>query len=105
MSVFIVQLTQGNLNNNYPYLGSALRLFPPSAFGGPSDDDLANQLLEVHYGAGQPVMTDIALDKKIFRSRRWVREFFRSHKLRAGDRVAIEQTGPGRCHVYPVRMP
>ena len=99
----IIQLTQGNLNNNHLYLASILELFPASAVGGTSDAARASRLLEVHSGIGEPVFTDIAGDKKIFRKRTWVGEFFAAHELKAGDFVVVERTGPHRYHVYPKR--
>lgn len=99
----VIELTQGNINNHHLYLSSVMTLFPSSAVGGGSEEELAKQLLEVHSGIGDPVRTDIAGDKKIFRKRGWVREFFETHRLVAGDRVVVERTGLYRYHVYPMR--
>jgi hypothetical protein len=97
----VVTLTQGNINNNHLYLTDMLSMFPTESIGGPSEAYAAAQLLEVHSGIGQPVLTDIAGDKNIFRKRSWVGEFFRAHGLRAGDKVVIQRTGPARYHVFP----
>lgn len=99
----IIELTQGNLKNDHLYLTTIMELFPPNAIGGSSEADRAEQLLEVHSGIGDPVVTDIAGEKKIFRKRAWVGEFFAVHGLDAGDRVVVERTGPHRYHVYPKR--
>lgn len=99
----IIELTQGNINNDHLYLTSIYDLFPATSIGGGSEADVAPQLLEVHSGIGAPVMTDIAGDKKIFRRRGWVGDFFAVHKLAAGDSVVVEETGPNRYHVYPLR--
>jgi hypothetical protein len=99
----IIKLTQGNLNNDHLYLTGVMDLFPAAAVGGSSEADRASQLLEVHSGIGAPVITDIAGDKKIFRKRAWVGEFFERHQLAAGDCVVVERTGPHRYHVYPQR--
>lgn len=99
----IIKLTQGNLDHHHLYLTSILELFPASAIGGSLDAERAPQLLEIHSGMGQPVVTDIAGDKKIFRKRAWVGEFFATHHLKAGDSVVIENTGAHRYHVYPMR--
>ena len=80
-----------------------MELFPVASIGGSSEAELASQLLEVHSGIGEPVITDIAGDKKIFRKRAWVGEFFATHQLKAGDCVVVERTGPNRYHVYPKR--
>jgi hypothetical protein len=103
LRVGVVTLTQGNLKNGHLYLTEIMALFPPSSVGGSSDAEQALQLLEVHSGIGAPVQTDIAGDKKIFRKRSWVGEFFRTHQLKAGDKVVIERTGESRYHVYPKR--
>ena len=100
----IIELTQGNLNNDHLYLTSIMELFPATSIGGSSEAECAPQRLEVHSGIGVPVLTDIAGDKKIFRKRAWVGEFFATHQLKAGDSVVIERTGPHRYHVYPKRV-
>lgn len=105
MRVGVITLTQGNINNNHLYLTEIMSLFPINAIGGPNEAERADQLLEVHFGTGNPVVTDIANDKKIFRSRAWLAEFFRTHELKAGDKVVIERTGEARFHVYPCREP
>lgn len=99
----IVVLTQGNLNNDHLYLTAIMDIFPAASIGGSSEADRASQLLEVHAGIGAPVFTDIAGDKKIFRRRAWVGEFFAAHQLKAGDSVVVERTGALRYHVYPKR--
>jgi hypothetical protein len=99
----IIELTQGNINNNHLYLSSIIDLFPESSIGGNNEDSAANTKLEIHSGIGEPVLTDIAGDKNIFRKRSWVREFFEVHKLSSGDKVIIENTGPNRFHVFPSR--
>ncbi|HCQ45839.1 MAG TPA: hypothetical protein DIW53_03175 [Achromobacter sp.] len=99
----IIELTQGNLNNDHLYLAAIMELFPAASVGGGSVADQASQLLEVHSGIGAPVFTDIAGDKKIFRRRAWVGEFFAAHRLKAGDWVVVERTGAHRYHVYPKR--
>lgn len=103
MRLGVITLTQGNINNNHLYLTEIMSMFPASAVGGPNESERAEQLLEIQSGIGDPVVTDIAGDKKIFRKRAWVAEFFRVHELKAGDRVVVEQTGPSRFHVYPSR--
>ena len=98
----VIELTQGNLNNNHLYLSSVIDLFPFESIGSPNESELGAQL-EIHCGIAEPVFTDIAGDKKIFRKRSWVGEFFQSHALSAGSRVIIERTGANRYHIYPVR--
>jgi hypothetical protein len=97
-----IVLTQGNLNNNHLYLSKVINLFPAESIGGPNESQLGIQL-EIHCGIVEPVFTDIAGDKKIFRKRSWVREFFQSHSLAAGSKIIIERTGANRYHIYPAR--
>ena len=98
-----IELTQGNINNDHLYLSSVMDLFPASAVGGANSESVADILLEVHSGIDGPIKTDIAGDKKIFRKRSWVGEFFRVHGLKAGDKVVIQHTGENRYHIYPSR--
>lgn len=102
MSFRIIELTQGNINNNHLYLSSVIDLFPAESVGGPNESERGAQL-EIHCGIADPILTDIAGDKKIFRKRSWVREFIQSHALSSGSRVIIERTGTNRYHVYPLR--
>lgn len=103
LKIGIVELTQGNINNNHFYLSKVMDLFPSSAVGGTSKEEAASQLLELTVGFGDPIKTDIAGDKKIFRQRRWVGDFFKRHDLKAGDKIVIEKMGEFRFHIYPQR--
>ena len=99
-----IELTQGNINNDHIYLSSVIEFFPSDSIGGSNDNSLAARALGVHSGiSSSPVRTDIAGDKKVFRRRAWVGEFFEVHNLAAGGRVVIEKTGADRYHVYPKR--
>lgn len=103
MNFGVIEITGGNLRNDHLYLGSMLDLFPPDSIGG-SNEETRGTDIEVHCGIDNPIVTDIAGDKKIFRRRAWVREFFLSHNLKEGDRVVIEKTAGRRFHVYPIRV-
>lgn len=103
MAHVTIKLTQGNINNDHLYLSKVIDFFPHSAIGGANSNDLATKSLEIHCGVCEPVLTDIAGDKKIFRKRSWVKEFFKAHRLKAGDSVVIEHTEGSRYHVYPSR--
>ncbi len=98
-----VTLTEGNLRNSHLYLVEVMDLFPESAVGGSSERERAQTLLEIHWGAEAPVVTDIAGDKHIFRKRSWVRKFLEIHDLHPHDVVVIERTGPCSYHIYPRR--
>lgn len=103
MNYVEIELTQGNLNNDHLYLTGVLDFFPKESIGGKNTESRAALELEIHSGINEPVLTDIAGDKNIFRKRTWVRDFFRVHNLSAGDKVIIEKTGTNRYHVYPRR--
>lgn len=63
-------------------------------------------LLDV-MGLPDAIVTEIAVDqdsarpKAHFRDQTWIREFFRRHRLSAGDTVAIELVAEGRFRVSP----
>ena len=78
-------------------------MFPPSVVGGPSKKETAAELVELHVGFGEPVHTDIAGDKKIFRQRRWVGTCFERHNLKPGDKIVVEEIGDLTYHIYPQR--
>jgi hypothetical protein len=103
MNIGVIVLTGGNIRNNHLYLSEIMDLFPIDAVGGSNEEARAPRLLEIHCGIGEPIITDIAGDKKIFRRRAWVAEFLQVHHLTEGDKVIIEKTGPSRYHVYPGR--
>lgn len=50
----IIELTQGNINNDHLYLTSIMDLFPITSVGGSSEADRASQLLEVHSALALP---------------------------------------------------
>jgi hypothetical protein len=103
MNYRIITLTQGNLDNDHFYLTEAWDIVPKDSVGGSNASEIATALLEIHFGLGAPISTDVAGDKKIFRKRAWVREFFKAHSLSAGSKVVVDRTGPYRFHIYPAR--
>jgi hypothetical protein len=103
MPFVLVELTGGNIRNQHIYLAHCMSLFPNDVIGGPNDDAVAPREIEIHYGAGEPIRSDIAGDKKIFRRRTWVTDFLEQHNLSEGDWIVLESTGPYRIHVYPRR--
>jgi hypothetical protein len=100
----VITLTQGNINNSHFYLRDVMELFPPSSIGGTNKGEKAKMQLEIDWGSLQPVITDIAGDKKIFRKRGWIRQFFETHKLTAGSKIVVEHVGLGKYRVYPKRF-
>ncbi len=98
-----IEVAQGNIKHEHLYLFSVVDFFPEESISGGNVREAARRALELHNGLGDPVVTDIAGDKKVFRKRSWVSDFFRANNIREGDRVIIEKTGASRCHVYPKR--
>lgn len=87
-------LTEGNLKNDHFYLTPFLDRFPADLLGGTNNSSLAPKLAYVDWGDTSPVETDIASDKKMFRRRGWVRQFFHKYDAKPGDTVSINETAP-----------
>lgn len=101
-----VDLTPGNLNpkNQHFYLRGFLDRFPRDLLGGSAAVDSAPRTALVDWGGPSPAETDIdGEDKKFFRRRGWVREFFEANKAEAGDTVRIEETEPYRYRVTLIK--
>lgn len=97
-----VELTGPNLNpkNSHFYLRGFLDRFPRDLLGGTSEADRAPKTAIVDWGGPATVETDIdGEDKKFFRKRGWVREFFEANKAEPGDWVRVEQREPYRYRV------
>jgi hypothetical protein len=83
------------------YLSSVIAWFPPAAVGGSNADEKASLQLTIFCGLDTPILTDIAGDKKIFRKRGWIKSFYASHQIKAGDTVCIQKIGDTKYHIYP----
>jgi hypothetical protein len=92
-------VTQGNLDNNHVYLTDVLDLFPQDAFGGPNAARVG-RCVRVLFG-DDSIETDIVQARRIFRRRGWLRRFFADNRIRAGDRLLLEQLEP---YVYRLRL-
>jgi hypothetical protein len=99
----VLTITQGNINNNHIYLLEAWDLIPKDAIGGENSDFLASKLLDVYLSTGAHFQTDVAVDKKIFRTRSNFQKFFVTHKIVDGSKIVIEKTGPYEFHIYPLK--
>ncbi len=98
-----IRLTQGAIDNSYLNLHGHLDFFPPNSLGG-SNRDEAGQLVTFHVaGLAEPIQTDIDETKRAVRSRGWVQEFVKAHKLRPGDVVALERLSEREYRIFPVR--
>jgi hypothetical protein len=100
----VIGLTGGNVRNNHIYLRGHECFFPPDALGGPSEKDGLGALLTLHFeGLPEPVRTDIARDKLIFRNRRAVGRFFTLHSLGEGDSIIIDRISEYEYRIRPSR--
>lgn len=96
-----IPLTQGNISNNHFSLRHALHLLPSDAIGGGNSEQLG-RAVEVTFHPGASVMTDVDGEKKIFRVRGAVRDFYASSAMTAGDRVRLTRIGERRYQVSKV---
>lgn len=104
MKFIVITLTEANIEHSHIYLSSYIGFFPNNVIGGANKSSIAKQLLQLNFGqSGEPVYTDIAGDKKIFRKRGWVKTFFETHELEAGDNIVIEKINDLSLHIYPSR--
>ena len=89
-----VEISDGNINNNHIYLRNIIDFFPDDTIGGKNKTESAPRTLSIKYDTDIEVETDIAGDKKIFRSRTGVKNFFTDNDIKAGDRVKITRLTP-----------
>jgi hypothetical protein len=88
------EITQGNIDNNHIYLRSFFDKFPADAIGGSNRASAAQREIAVDWGGATVVMTDLDGQKKFFRKRGWIRDFFERHGVRAGDMVVVKEVAP-----------
>lgn len=88
------EIKQGNINHSHIYLSGFFDKFPADAIGGSNRASAAQREIAVDWGGAAVVMTDLDGEKKFFRRRGWIREFFERHGVRAGDIVTVEEVAP-----------
>lgn len=88
------EIKQGNINHSHIYLRGFFDKFPADAIGGSNRASAAQREIAVDWGGGTVVMTDLDGQKKFFRKRGWIREFFERHGVRAGDMVTVQEVAP-----------
>lgn len=97
-----IRLTQGGINNSYIPLSDVVDFFPQDSVGAPNAKDGLGRLLTLHFdGLSRPLKTDIPSDKRQFRQRGDVGEFFRLHGLAAGDALIIERLAEDEYRIRP----
>jgi hypothetical protein len=94
----LLQVTQANLDYRHLYVTEAQDFFPSDVFGGANKTEAAPRTVRLLFGS-EAVDTDIDQTKNIFRRRSWVGRFFDANRVRAGDRIRLEQLEP---YVYRV---
>ena len=95
-----VTITEANLRHNHFYLRPLIDLFPDDVIGGSNKMAEAPNKVLIDWGGPEPVCTDIdGKDKKFFRSRGWIRAFYKLNHAEPGDRVVIHETAPYRYRV------
>ena len=94
------QLTGGNLRNNHFYVGEFIDKFPQDTLGGKNKSHAAMREISIDWGGPSTVLSDIDKIKRIFRQRRWVKEFFASSGAREGDTVVVTSTGSYSVHIH-----
>lgn len=100
-----VVVTQGNIDNNHIYLRSIFGRFPVDAKGGSNKASAAREEIIVDWGGPETVRTDLDGEKKFFRARGWIGDFYKLNRAKAGDKVRIEETEPYRYRVSVVKLP
>ncbi len=94
-----VEVTEGNIANSHIYLRAVFDRFPADTIGGSNKATRAKRDLTIDWGGAEPVQTDLDGEKRFFRARGWTGAFYRSHGVKAGDRVVIEEIAPYRYRV------
>jgi hypothetical protein len=96
----MIKLTGGNVRNNHVYLTKVMDMFPDKFVGGSNKSLLAKETLKLDVGKGKAFETDIAGDKKIFRSREALKAFFENYAVVEGDYLSLTTSGNG---IYSLR--
>lgn len=86
-------LTAGNIKNHHIYLRTFFDAFPREVVGGSNAATAARQAISVDWGGNTVAVTDLDGEKKFFRKRGWIREFFARTGAVAGDMVLVERVG------------
>lgn len=86
-------ITQGNINNNHIYLREFFGRFPADVIGGSNKSESAPCQIIVEWGGPEPVVTDLDGQKKFFRKRGWIKEFFSQNGVVAGSIVSLDEIG------------
>jgi hypothetical protein len=96
-----IKLTGGNIRNNHIYLTRVMDMFPNEYVGGSKKSECAPSLLRLDVGQEKTFDTDIAGDKKIFRSREALKAFFENFDVVEGDFLVLSTSKKGHYKLRP----
>ena len=105
----LIRVTAGNLRNRHISITGHHDFFPPGCFGASRKSTNGHtKLIEIRLdGLNTTVETDIGTEagtgkpRRMFRGRKWVREFFEHHQIKTGDVLALEKVNARRYRLYP----
>jgi len=104
MKSCIIEISASDIKNKKIRIASCgPYFFPEDVFGDSSSKNgkAGKNITLIVDGYEEPVKTDIPVDKKIFRSRSWVREFFKHHEIKPNDRLQIERISQRKYRIKP----
>jgi len=105
----LIRITAGNLRQHHIYVAGHYDFFPPDCVGASRKSANGHSKpIEIRLdGLNTTVETDIGTEagtgkpRRMFRGRKWVRQFFEHHQIRNGDVLALEKVA-SRCYrLYP----
>ncbi|WP_089173380.1 exonuclease domain-containing protein [Bosea sp. AS-1] len=100
----ITRITEGNIRHNHIYLRHFFDKFPSEAVGGSNRASSASTEISIDWGGADPVLTDLDGDKKFFRRRGWVAQFFKLNKVAVGSAVSVDEIAPLRYRVSLIAL-
>ncbi len=105
-----VRVTEGNIRQGHLYLTGHLGFFPSDCFGPASEKNGHGRLLTLHVaGFDEPIQTDIPLDgrtgkpRRFFRRRDWVKHFFRVNRVKPGDMIVLKKLDRFDLRIEPAK--
>ena len=100
----IIELSPSDVKNKKIRVSSCGKhFFPEDVFGDSSlkKGKSGKKITLILHGIDTPIKTDIPSDKKIFRSRYWVKDFFDKNKLKPSDKLRLERISRRTYRIKP----
>jgi len=104
MESCIIELSASDVKNQKIRVSSCGTRFFPKDVIGPSSlkkGESGKNITLLLRGFDTPIKTDIPIDKKIFRSRYWVKEFFNKNNLKPSDKITLERVSRRTYRIKP----